>query len=128
MRAGALVVTALVLAGCRHAQQVAPPAPSAPTTVKPSGPAPPVSASPQGILARDGVLEIQRALDAKGLRVERTGVLDDATVAALATFQREHGLPETGMPGMETLRLLGVDADAIYRGRHVGGAGASAGG
>ncbi len=115
---GVLLLAIAWAGGCRHAERVAPPAPGAPTVVKPPG-APPVSASPQGILARDGVLQIQRALGTKGLRVELTGVLDDATQAALTTFQRQQGLPETGMPTMETLRRLGLDADAIYRGRNV---------
>ncbi len=119
MRRAALVLLLVAAGGCGHAERVAPPTAGTSTTVQKPG-SPPVAASPEGILTREGVLQIQRALGAHGLGVELTGVLDDATVAALSTFQRQQGLAETGMPSMETLRKLGLDADAIYRGRNLG--------
>jgi hypothetical protein len=113
-----LVVAGAWVAGCRHAQQSAPQQPSSTEVAAPPG-KPPVGTSPQALFTRDGVLELQRALGRHGFPVMSSGTVDDVTQGALMSFQREKGLPATGMPTVETLRLLGLDGDALYRGREL---------
>jgi len=117
----ALVVLALALgvAGCRHAKQAAPPQGPSGEVAAPPG-QPPVATSPQAVFTRDGVLELQRALGRHGFPVALSGAVDDVTQGAILSFQHDHGLAETGMPGVETLRLLGLGSDALYGGRELG--------
>jgi hypothetical protein len=63
----------------------------------------------------DGLKLLQRALTRPDAEVPETGLLDAATQTALLAFQTEKHLPRTGLPDFETLRLLGVKPDALYR-------------
>lgn len=111
---GLLLISLLSVAACSHASQAKPSTPPGPETAqRPSSP--PVTTSPEGILSHDAVRALQHALLARGIAIEPTGNFDDATQAALRTFQSREGLAETGLPTLSTLRLLGLDAAAIYR-------------
>jgi peptidoglycan hydrolase-like protein with peptidoglycan-binding domain len=124
--AAAVLVAAALLAGCGGARRVE--APAAPAEARPEAPdrpeekgvppaagRPRVPASPEALLAEGAVMDIQEALaDLGHLGEHRKGELDDATSAALRTFQAEVGLAETGFPDRETLSKLGVDPDAAY--------------
>ena len=52
----------------------------------------------------------------KMLKVEPTGKSDAATVAALKTFQKEKGLPETGSLDRDTMQKLGIGMTTAQRG------------
>lgn len=114
-----MLALALGVAGCRHAQQAAPPQRPSGEVAAPPG-KPPVATSPQALFTRDGVLELQRALGRHGFPVASSGTIDEVTQGAIMSFQRQHGLAETGMPGIETLRLLGLRGDALYGGGELG--------
>jgi peptidoglycan hydrolase-like protein with peptidoglycan-binding domain len=76
---------------------------------------PRIPASPEALLAPGAVGELQRALAARGyIGRHRQGELDAATSAAVRRFQQDEGLAATGMPDRETLRRLGIDAEAAY--------------
>ena len=111
---GLLLASTLGMAACGHGNKAPPSTPSGPEAVQRPD-SPPVTTSPEGVLSNDAVRALQRALLARGLAVEPTGILDDPTQAALRTFQLRDSVAATGLPTLRTLRLLGLDAAAIYR-------------
>lgn len=123
-RASAVVALVLVAAACsrtkhvRESEKRAEEAPEGRGTgagLPPEPGRPRVPATPQALLGRDVVEEIQRALgERRLLRDHRAGELDDATSAAIRRFQRERGLAATGFPDRETLKDLGLDPEHVY--------------
>lgn len=77
----------------------------------------PVHATPGRFLSRNAVLEIQRALSAKGEPLHQTGKLDGATRAALKRFQKSQRQPDTGYPDFDTLGRLGLRPTELYGGK-----------
>jgi murein L,D-transpeptidase YcbB/YkuD len=76
---------------------------------------PRVPASPEALLGRDTVGNLQQALARRGLlREHQQGALDAPTQAAVRRFQQQKGLAATGVPDKETLRELGVNAEQAY--------------
>ncbi len=115
----ALLVAAAALA-CRHAREARPPQPPSPQAAEQGARTPPghprVPSSPEGLLAPDAVVHVQRALAQRGyLEGHRDGELDAPTSAAIRRFQKEEGLATTGFPDRETLQKLGVDPEHAYR-------------
>ena len=127
-RAAAVVALLLAAAACSRTQRVREPekraeeAPEGGGTGGATGggvPAAPgrprVPAAPQGLLGKEVVAEIQRALGERGLlRGHREGELDEATSAAVRRFQHDRGLASTGFPDRETLKDLGIDPEHAY--------------
>ncbi|MES1171644.1 MAG: peptidoglycan-binding domain-containing protein [Bacteroidota bacterium] len=110
--------------GCAHTRGPPPPATAVPAT-KPereraveTGIS--VAATPQGLMKDGAEKAIQRRLHAKGLLglEQCNGLLDADTRQALRRFQKSEGLPTTGLPGYETVTLLGLDLDAIFHTTH----------
>lgn len=109
------------LVACGHSRAVPAPPPSA---VQPAGPDPvqgvetgiPVSSSPQGLMQQGAEKKIQLRLKAQGLLTAEqcTGQLDASTRAALRKFQKEEGIPPTGLPSYETIRRLRLDLGSIF--------------
>ncbi len=104
-----------VVAACGHSRQVEKPPPEAPVQLE-SEAGVPVAATPEGIVPPEALERLQEALWERGFAVAITGELDLATEAALRRFQRSAGLAETGLPNLETLERLGLDAQEIYEG------------
>jgi hypothetical protein len=77
----------------------APAAPSSPTTPAPD---PSPTDEPTDDTDEESVTWVQERLLAHGATVDVTGVLDEATVAALRAFQESHGLTVTGSVTAET--------------------------
>jgi hypothetical protein len=74
-----------------------------------------VPASPEALLGPEAVTKLQQALGGRGLLGRhRGGELDAPTREAVAKFQRQQGLADTGVPDRETLRKLGLDAEQAY--------------
>jgi peptidoglycan hydrolase-like protein with peptidoglycan-binding domain len=83
---------------------------------KPGRPA--LAASPSGLLVPGAVEQIQQALATRGYldrEAAASGDIDVATSAAIRRFQSDEGIARTGNPDHETLRRLGLDADALFR-------------
>jgi len=81
-------------------------------------PAPPLAASPGGVLVPGAVERIQQALAARGyldLRAAKRGQIDDATASAIRKLQSDQGIARTGFPDHETVRRLGLDPDRLFR-------------
>lgn len=71
-----------------------------------------------------GVEQIQDALASRGYldkSAAKSGVIDEPTSAALRKFQSDQGIARTGNPDHETVRRLGLDADALFRKSSVAG-------
>ncbi len=79
--------------------------------------APPLAASPAGLLQPGAVKRIQAELVRRDYlpEGERSGTLDGATQKALRKFQRDQGLPATGSPDDLTLRKLGLPIEDMVR-------------
>lgn len=115
-----LPMLALLAPACGHTRAQPPP----PTAVPRTAPVLehgaetgiPVSSSPQGLLREGAELRLQRRLKARGLlsEAECTGRLDAPTIRALRAFQKDEGLPTTGLPSYETVDHLGLDLDDIF--------------
>jgi peptidoglycan hydrolase-like protein with peptidoglycan-binding domain len=117
----ALATAAAACGGTRRVGEAAPDArPEAPDRpsekgVPPAAGRPRVPAAPEALLAEGAVGRVQEALADRGyLGRHRRGELDDATAKALARFQADEGLAETGFPDRETLSRLGLDPDETY--------------
>jgi len=144
MRSAAAFVFAVALAlGCSHTQHVeggasksaaadtghatppedqsARPArpPSANARPPSDQPAPtiPLATSPSGLLKPGAEKKIQEKLSDKGVFDEKppSGELDGPTREALRRFQREEGLPATGMPDDKTVKKLGLNPADIFK-------------
>jgi peptidoglycan hydrolase-like protein with peptidoglycan-binding domain len=109
--------------GCVHTQGAAPPIAAPPT--KPdhglgAETGTPVSSTPEGLMHDGGEKKIQQRLHAKGLLAEDqcTGKSNPPTQEAIRKFQKEEGLPTTGLPSYETVAHLGLDLDVIFRTTH----------
>jgi len=76
----------------------------------------PVRTTPGSMIDHQSMVELQRALSRHGERVQASGVLDDATQAALRRFQKQQGQPATGLPDYDTLRRLGLDPKRVLLG------------
>ncbi|HTO98622.1 MAG TPA: peptidoglycan-binding domain-containing protein [Myxococcales bacterium] len=79
---------------------------------------PPLAAAPGALFVPAGVEEIQKALASRGyldLSEAKAGEIDAATSAAVRKFQSDEGIARTGNPDHETVRRLGLDADALFR-------------
>jgi len=62
----------------------------------------------------EGLKRLQVALSVKATDVEETGRLDDATQESLRKYQKDQGLPATGLPDYETLRRLGLKPEEVF--------------
>jgi peptidoglycan hydrolase-like protein with peptidoglycan-binding domain len=108
-------------AGCAHTHAQPPPPASVPPTKPPFEQGAqtriPVASTPQGLLKEGAVRKIQERLRARGLLAGDpiADQLDADTRAALAKFQKQEGLPATGLPSYETARHLGLDLDEIFQ-------------
>lgn len=97
-----MVASVALCGACFHAREVETPPPATIET----------AATPS--LFKPGAIElVQDALKKAGYSLERSGKLDDPTVAALADFQERKGLAKTGSPDHETVRRLGLDPDQV---------------
>jgi hypothetical protein len=71
---------------------------------------------PAGLVVSGGMEKIQAALEHEGLlHGAKPGELDDATAAALRQFQGAHCLARTGVPDHQTVRILGLAPDDIFK-------------
>ncbi len=120
------LLAVLAVAGCRHAQQVGQPAPSAGEPSKreariPARPGrPAIAADPAGLMRPGSAKRIEDALQSRGYLREssasaRGNQITREAAVALRRFQHDQGLAETGVPDRETLRRLGVDPNEVYR-------------
>jgi peptidoglycan hydrolase-like protein with peptidoglycan-binding domain len=129
---------ALSLSGCWHATRVEKPdqsvqSQSAPQPDRKEGGAaaqardarhserpdrPPLAAGPGGLLVPGAVKQIQNALASRGyldLSSVKPDKIDEPTSAAVRRFQSDQGIARTGNPDHETVRRLGLDAEALFR-------------
>jgi hypothetical protein len=107
--------------GCGHTHKP----PPAPSSVRPTQPQReqaaetglPISSTPRGILQDGAQPKIQQRLQEKGLldANHAEGWLDPPTREALRKFQKQEGLPPTGLPSYETVRHLHLDLDSIFQ-------------
>jgi peptidoglycan hydrolase-like protein with peptidoglycan-binding domain len=74
----------------------------------------PVRTTPNAMIPPGQMRKVQVALAQHGQSVNETGHLDEKTESALRKFQNARGVPATGMPDFETVRLLGLDPQQIY--------------
>jgi hypothetical protein len=132
------IAAALSLSGCWHATSVEKPdksvrSQSAPQPTheeagaaaqardarRPQRPGrPPLATGPGGLLLPGGAKQIQHALASRGyldLNAAKADEIDEPTSAALRKFQSDQGIARTGNPDHETVRRLGLDADALFR-------------
>lgn len=114
-----LLLAAALLPACSKARQQAQPGETEPKTEAPTAlerppSKPPVAAEPEDIVSEQQVQTLQRQLVELGYEVPRSGKLDEPTRQALRRFQKNHGLAETGMPDLATLRLLGLEPYTVY--------------
>jgi peptidoglycan hydrolase-like protein with peptidoglycan-binding domain len=107
--------------GCAHTHKT-PPSPASVPPTKPEREQAaetglPISSTTHGILQDGAERKIQRALQEKGLLEgqQAEGQLDPATREALRKFQKQEGLPPTGLPSYETVRHLHLDLDSIFQ-------------
>jgi peptidoglycan hydrolase-like protein with peptidoglycan-binding domain len=63
----------------------------------------------------EGLKKLQVALSAKSMSVDETGNLDAKTQESLRAFQKDKGMPPTGLPDYETLRKLGLTPDEVFQ-------------
>jgi hypothetical protein len=111
----ARLAAALALAGCVHAHKLE--APAQPRVERQHGATGiPVAMSPDALMRPGAAERLQRALRAQGLLdpKARLSGLDDATRAALRSFQMKRGLPATGLPSYSTVRALGLRVDEVF--------------
>jgi peptidoglycan hydrolase-like protein with peptidoglycan-binding domain len=73
----------------------------------------PVASSPEALLAPGGEKDIRDKLAGGGYL--KTGDEEQSTQAALRKFQKEHDLPETGIPDHQTVKALGLDPNRIFK-------------
>ena len=117
----ALAVALGTAAGCGHTHATPPAAATVPPT-KPDHELAaetgiPVASTPQGLMRDGAETKIQQRLRARGFlnaAQSTTGQLDADTRQALRLFQKQEGLPTTGLPSFETIDHLGLDLDAIF--------------
>ncbi|MCA1827017.1 MAG: peptidoglycan-binding domain-containing protein [Myxococcales bacterium] len=79
---------------------------------------PPLAAAPGGLFVPGGVDQVQKALASRGyldMSKAKQGEIDSATSDAIRKFQSDQGIARTGNPDHETVRRLGLDADALFR-------------
>jgi hypothetical protein len=79
---------------------------------------PPLAADPSGLFVPGGVEQVQHALASRGyldMAEVKRGVVDAPTSAAVRKFQSDQDIARTGNPDHETVRRLGLDADALFR-------------
>jgi peptidoglycan hydrolase-like protein with peptidoglycan-binding domain len=75
-----------------------------------------LSTSPTALLKPGALKNIQEKLASAGtLKGEPSGKMDAATQKALVEFQRDHGLPATGVPDDVTVGRLGLKPSDIFR-------------
>jgi hypothetical protein len=120
-RALALAAAIAVGGACVHTNAT-PPSPAAVPATKPdhelgAETGIPVSSTPKGLMHEGAEKVIQERLRHKGLLTAEqcTGQLDANTREALRHFQKDEGLPTTGLPSYETVDHLGLKLDAIFR-------------
>ena len=107
--------------GCAHTHKTPPPPSSIPPTKPEREQAAetglPISSTAHGILQDGAELKLQRALQKQGLLDGRQtdGQLDPPTREALRKFQKQEGLPPTGLPSYETVRHLHLELDSIFQ-------------
>jgi len=107
--------------GCAHTHKTPPPPSSVPPTKPEREEAAetglPISSTAHGILQDGAELKLQRALQKQGLLDGRQaeGQLDPPTREALRKFQKQEGLPPTGLPSYETVRHLHLELDSIFQ-------------
>ncbi len=91
--------------------------------LRPEKSSPPLPASPSGLLREGGAASIQDRLMAHGYlhRDTRTDELDGPTEKALRDFQRDNGLPATGIPDDLTVKKLGLSPKDLFRASPTGG-------
>ena len=77
----------------------------------------PIATSPTGLLKAHAVEDIQERLKSKGhlSADDASGKLDGPTREALRAFQRDAGLPATGVPDDATVQKLGLRPSEIFR-------------
>jgi hypothetical protein len=132
------IAAALSLSGCWHATRVEKPdqtstsqsarqptheeggaAAQAREAKRPERPGrPPLATGPGGLLVPGAVQQIQNALASRGylhLDAAKPDVIDGPTSAAVRRFQSDQGIARTGNPDHETVRRLGLDAEALFR-------------
>jgi putative peptidoglycan binding protein len=107
--------------GCAHTHKTPPPPAAVPPTKPEREQAAetglPISSTSHGILQEGAELKIQRRLQEKGLLDGHPaeGQLDPQTREALRKFQKQEGLPPTGLPSYETVQHLQLDLDAVFQ-------------
>jgi peptidoglycan hydrolase-like protein with peptidoglycan-binding domain len=107
--------------GCAHTHKTPPPPASVPPTKPEREQAAetglPISSTAHGILQDGAELKLQRALQKQGLLDggQTDGRLDPPTREALRKFQKQEGLPPTGLPSYETVRHLHLELDSIFQ-------------
>lgn len=81
------------------------------------GSSPPLPASPQGMLREGAAGDLQDKLIERGYldKSLRSGSLDGDTVKALRAFQRDNGMPATGVPDDLTVTKLGLSPKDLFR-------------
>jgi murein L,D-transpeptidase YcbB/YkuD len=91
------------------------------TPVGPNNPLP-VFTTPSAALKPGAVEKIQDKLSMQKSAQKHpppqgddAGALDDRTREALRAFQKDHGVPATGLPDDATIKLLGLDPADIFR-------------
>jgi peptidoglycan hydrolase-like protein with peptidoglycan-binding domain len=119
---GLVVALAAGAIGCGHAQTVGEKrniqaAPGEEERIFEPGPGF-VAQSPADVFRAGAIQAIEQALIEKGyLNPRRDQTIPPETTEAIVRFQRDSKVPATGFPDSDTLRLLGFDPDAVYRGR-----------
>ena len=120
-RALALGASIAAAGGCFHTRATPPPQTAVPPTKAAhelgAETGTPVSSTPEGLLHDGAEKKIQERLRAKRLLTAEqvTGRLDTDTREALRAFQKDEGLPSTGLPSYETVEHLDLKLDTIFR-------------
>lgn len=78
---------------------------------------PPLATGPEGLMTEGGVAKIQDRLRERELLKGDTssGHWDEPTRTAMREFQRDNGLPATGMPDDVTVGKLGLKPGDVFR-------------